>query len=97
MVKLERQRQQLIDSICDGVPTALIKDRAVRLQQRREELQAILDSMEESPVLFHPNMASCYHSEIRNLIASLTDPAARGGAARLLRSLIDKIVLTPAR
>ncbi len=95
MAKLERQRQQLIDSICDGVPAALIRDRAVKLQQRREELQAILDGMHEAPVLFHPNMASRYHSEIKNLIASLTEPAARGGATRILRSLIDKIILTP--
>jgi hypothetical protein len=47
--------------------TALIKDRAIRLQQRREELQAILDSMEESPVLFHPNMAGRYQKELLKL------------------------------
>jgi hypothetical protein len=40
-------------------------------------------------------MAARYHQEIRQLITSLRDPDARGEASRILRSLVDMIVLTP--
>jgi len=95
MAKLERERQQIIKSIADGVPGSLLKDRAIIVQNRREELEALLETTKEAPVLFHPNMASRYHKEIRNLIASLNDPAAKAEAGLILRSLIDRIILTP--
>lgn len=63
--RLERERQEIVDSICRGVPPELICERAVAVQRRREELQRLLDTTEEAPVLFHPNMASRYHKEIR--------------------------------
>ena len=94
LAKLERERQQIIRSIADGVPGSLLKDRAIFVQNRREELQALLDSSQEAPVLFHPNMAERYHKEIRNLIASVNDADMRAEATTILRSLIDKIVLT---
>ncbi|CAH1658930.1 hypothetical protein BOSEA31B_11778 [Hyphomicrobiales bacterium] len=64
MAKLERERQQIIKSIADGVPGSLLKDRAIVVQNRREELEALLESTKEAPVLFHPNMSSRYHKEI---------------------------------
>ncbi|WP_408021690.1 recombinase family protein [Siccirubricoccus phaeus] len=93
--KLERERQQIIRSIAEGVPAELIRDRAVVIQRRREELEQLLNQTEEAPVLFHPNMANRYQKEIRNLIASIADEATRIEAGTILRSLIDKIVLTP--
>ena len=95
LAKLERERQQIIRSIADGVPGSLLKDRAIIVQNRREELEALLETTKEAPVLFHPNMASRYHKEIRNLIASLNDPGAKAEAGLILRSLIDSIILTP--
>ena len=95
MAKLERERQQMIKSIADGVPGTLLKDRAIALQAKREELQALLDSSEEAPVLFHPNMASRYKREVMNLIGLMSDHATRAEAGTILRSLIDKIILTP--
>ena len=93
--KLERERQKIVDSICRGVPPELVRERAVVVQRRREELQHLLDTIEEAPVFFHPNMASRYHKEIRNLLASLSDDHARAEAGMILRSLIERIVLTP--
>ena len=95
LARLERAREEICDSICNGVPTEFIKERAIRIQNRREELQKILETMQEAPILFHPNMASRYQKEIRNLLASLGDKIARAEASRILRSLIDQIVLTP--
>jgi site-specific DNA recombinase len=93
--KLERERQQIIKSISDGVPGAMLKDRAIYVENRRNEVDAILASAKDEPVIFHPNMANRYHMEIRNLVASLNDPAAKAQAAMILRTLIDKVVLTP--
>jgi site-specific DNA recombinase len=95
LVKLERERQQIVQSICDGVPGELVRDRAVYVQSRKEELQGILDSTEVAPVLFHPNMATRYQKEIKNLIASLNHPESKQEAAMILRSLIDRIMMTP--
>jgi site-specific DNA recombinase len=95
LARLEKAREEICDSICNGVPTEFIKDRAIRIQNRREELERLLQDVEEAPILFHPNMANRYHQEIRNLIASLGDAKARSEASRILRSLIDQIVLTP--
>ena len=93
--KLERERQQIIKSISDGVPGELLRDRAVYVQTRRTELETILASTKEETVLFHPNMANRYHMEIRNLVATLSDPHTKQQAAMVLRSLIDRVVLTP--
>ena len=93
--KLERERQQIIKSILDGVSGLLLKDRANAVQARREELEKLIENTKEAPVLFHPNMASRYHKEVRNLIASLGDAEAKAEAGQILRSLIEMIVLTP--
>lgn len=95
LAKLERERQQIVKSICDGVPGEVVRDRAIYVQSRKEELQALLSSTEEVRVTFHPSMATRYHQEIRNLIASLNSDDSRTEAANILRSLIDRIVLTP--
>ena len=79
----------------DGTPAARVKERISVLEDQRAELKELIESTEEAPVLFHPNMAKRYHQEVRRLIASLNQEEHRAKAAGLLRSLIDRIVLTP--
>ncbi len=93
--KLEREKAKLIQSIKDGVPGALLKDDAARIETRLGELQRILVETEEAPVLFHPNMAKRYHKEVRRLIVALNSEEHRSEAAQLVRGLIEKIVLVP--
>lgn len=93
--KLERERQQIIKSIADGVPGAVLKDRAIALQARREELEKLLTETREEPIIFHPSIASRYHDEVQTLIASLSKEESRVEASVIIRSLIDRIVLTP--
>ncbi len=95
--KLERERQQIVQSICDGVPGHVVKDRAIYVQSRKEELEEIIASTKEVQIIFHPNMANRYHKEVRNLLASLSSEDSRIEAANILRSLIDRIVLTPSK
>ena len=93
--KLERDRDKIIQSIKDGVPGSVVKDEAIRIEDRKAELEQLLDDCEEAAPLFHPNMALRYHEEVQRLILSLNTDDHRAEASELLRSLIDRIVLTP--
>jgi site-specific DNA recombinase len=93
--RLEREKAKIIQSIKDGVPGALLKDDATRVQTRLEELAHILENIEETPVLFHPNIAQRYHQQVQRLIAALNEDQHRSEAAELLRGLVEKIVLVP--
>ena len=94
--KIERERKKLVQSILDGVPGEVLKDDAHRIQNRKEELERLLETTNEAPPLFHPNMALRYHEEVQRLIESLNEEDHRAEAAELIRSLIDKVVLSPA-
>lgn len=97
-LELERalkEKDRFVQSIKDGVPATLIKDDLVRVSARCDELKQILDNTEDTPVLIHPRMADRYKKEVAALRAALNDEANRTEAAELLRSLVDKIVLTP--
>ena len=93
--KLARQRENLIQAIKDGVPAAEVKDDLARITARREELEALLADTKEEPVLLHPNMAGYYREQVAALAEALTAEENRAEAADLLRSLVDRIELTP--
>ena len=93
--KIDRQLDKMVDAIADGALFANLKDQITALDERKQELESILNSTEEAPILFHPNMAKRYHQEVRRLIRSLNEEEYRSEAAELLRALIEKIVLTP--
>ena len=86
---------KVIESIKAGVDPTLIKDEANAMQRRKEELEALLADSEEAPIYIHPKMGDRYTLAVSQLIESLNDPAHRDASAKLLRELIDKIVLTP--
>lgn len=92
--KVERGIKKLIKSIMDGVPGHLLKDEAIELDRRKEELTALLDTSDEAPVLLHPAMGQRYKERIANLIGTLKDPEHRDESAQIIRKLIDRIVLT---
>lgn len=93
--KLEREKAKIIQSIKDGVPGTILKDDAIRVQTRLEELEQILESTEEAPILFHPKMAERYHQQVQRLITALNEEQHRSEAGEILRGLIEKIVLVP--
>ena len=93
--KNDRQLDKFVDAIGDGADVSKIKGRMLELEARQKELERLLDTTEEAPVLIHPNMGHRYHVEIQNLMASLNDPAHRDESAQIVRRLIEKIVLSP--
>jgi site-specific DNA recombinase len=93
--KLGRDRERLNQAIKDGVPASEVRDDLARIAARREELEALLDGTTEEPVLLHPNMAAHYRAQVARLAEALNAEENRAEAADLLRSLVDRIELTP--
>ena len=94
--KVKRQLTEMVDAIAEGAPVAPVRDKMNALDQRRQELEESLETAPEAPVVFHPNMAQRYHEEVQRLIESLNTPDHRAEAAAIIRSMVEKIVLTPA-
>jgi DNA invertase Pin-like site-specific DNA recombinase len=91
-----RELDRLVQAIIDGVPGSHVKDRMGELETRKVELKAYIEGAREEPVLLHPNMAQFYRKQVGQLREALTGEDCRTEAAALMRTLIDKIVLTPA-
>lgn len=59
-------------------------------------LEDKLENAEEEPVLIHPEMGRYYREQVTALSEALGDEAYRTEAVAIIRTLVDKIVLTPA-
>ncbi|MDA5556449.1 recombinase family protein, partial [Shimia sp. MMG029] len=93
--KLTREKEKIVQSICDGVPAEMLKDRAVFINDRLKEIETLLTAQAEQKVMFHPNMSARYKQEVSNLMTTLNNPERRVEASQHLRTMIDKVVLIP--
>ena len=93
--KLVKERENLVSAIKQGIAIALIKDDLESVSERLGKIETILQNKEISKPLLHPSMAGRYRKAIGNLTASLNHQEHRSEAHIHLRSLIEKIVLTP--
>ena len=93
--KLIVDEQKMIQAICDGFANEALKEKMHANEARQKELKRLLEGKEEINVLLHPGLAEQYRREVTNLAVSLNQAERRQEAADLIRSLIDKIVLTP--
>ena len=67
------------------------------LEDQKEGFERTLADADEPPALLHPEMAGYYRQQVAELHAALQEEndARRLHAVEILRSLIDRIVLTP--
>tara|TARA_R110001592_G_scaffold363384_1_gene686780 strand:+ start:22271 stop:24064 length:1794 start_codon:yes stop_codon:yes gene_type:complete len=93
--KLATSKDSLIEALTNGIPASEVKEPLDKIIKRREEIEKFLEGRQEEQVILHPNMASRYYKEVMALRTSLNRDDGKVEAADLLRSLIDKIVLTP--
>ena len=84
-----------VNHVSNYVPGAQLKDRIGALETRKTELTERLAEAHEPPPLLHPNMAEMYRQKVTELAAALGHPESRLEAAELLRTLVERIVLTP--
>ncbi len=95
LAKLERDEAKMIQAIIDGYANDELKVKLNSVDGKKAELRALLEDREEAPALLHPAMANRYRDEVKALTTSLKTDDNRYEAAELMRSLIDRIVLTP--
>jgi DNA invertase Pin-like site-specific DNA recombinase len=93
--KITREIDRLIQAIIDGVPGAQVKDKMGQLEARKIELEAKLEDGEEETVLIHPEMGRYYRDQVAALSEALGDEDYRAEAVAIIRTLVDKVVLTP--
>lgn len=95
--RIDRELKKLIQAITDGVPGATLKDQFIEREARKAELTTLLATAEEPPALLHPNMATHYREQVSHLHTSLREETEekRLEAGEVLRSLVQRIVLTP--
>jgi site-specific DNA recombinase len=82
----------------DGImPKEAIREQSHALYARKKDLEQSLAEAVEPPPLLHPEMASFYRDQVAQLHEALHDDtqSSRLRASEAIRSLVDKIVLTP--
>jgi len=67
------------------------------LDNERNGLLAAIEAVKAPPVEIHPHAADVYRRKVRDLKKYLTtaDPEARNEALRILRELVEKVVIRP--
>ena len=78
----------------DGDP-GIVRDELRSLEARRRDLERALGaSNKDSSVEVHPNIGELYAKKVRELPALLADDTTRPQAMDIIRSLIDRVVVT---
>jgi len=94
---VERKMAGIMAAIEDGMYTPALKERMKALEKRKAEIEGLLAGADAPPVIrLHPNMAEVYRLKVAELEVALNDDSIKAEASELLRSLIDRVVLTPA-
>ncbi len=93
--KLASNREKLIQAIKNAIPASEVKDDLGLIAAQREELQTVIENTDEEPALLHPHMAAYYRQQVTSLTEALNHDDNRAEAADIIRSLVDRIELTP--
>src|SRR5215472_18931299 len=94
---VEHKIAGIMTAIEDGMYTPALKERMKVLEGRKAEIEAIVAIAEPpSVVQLHPNAAEIYRRKVADLDLALNDDSIKVEAGEILRSLIDRVVLTPA-
>lgn len=87
---------RLVQMILDGVAsTATLKDKINANSARIEELKILTQDQPVVPPILHPSMALHYRYEVGKLMELLHTPDTKAEAIMRLRTLVEKIALTP--
>jgi len=95
LARVRHRLGRIVDAIADGIPSRTLKDELLALEERREELERQIATAEEPPPLLHPSLPEVYRQKVAALHEALAVEGSRDQAFELIRSLVDKVVLTP--
>jgi len=97
IAKIDRDLDKLVDMILRGGNADKINQRMLKMEARKRDLEARLAATKEPLPTLHPRMAHHYREQLDNLTLALSagDECNRLKATEIIRSLIERIVLTP--
>ncbi|PWR18373.1 recombinase family protein [Zavarzinia compransoris] len=94
--QITRKLDQLIDAVSEGFRSADLQQRLDDLSSRKDELKRQLDKPLQSPPRLHPNLADHYRAKVDQLHLALANESIRPEALEEIRSLIERVVLSPS-
>ena len=95
LADVEKKIASMIAVIEDGGYVRGMVDRLRELEARQDELTQRLSAVPADLPDIHPNVADIYRRRVARLAEALSHAEDRDAAASAIRSLIDRIVLTP--
>ena len=100
IVRIDRNLDRLLNLILssdDVEASKRVMKQMKALEDQKEGLERRLADADEPPALLHPEMAGYYRKQVAALHAALQEEGdtRRLRAVEVLRSLVDRIVLTP--
>ncbi|MEQ8694527.1 MAG: recombinase family protein [Gammaproteobacteria bacterium] len=93
--KVSAKIKRLVSAIADGIDAKSVKDELLELEAKQEDLKQLLSEPKSAEPLLHPNLAEVYRAKVADLHTSMNADDTKNKAFELIRSLVDKIVLTP--
>jgi site-specific DNA recombinase len=96
LAKVQREQARFIEAIREGAPAGPLAQPMALLEKEEQRLvEAIGDAKKPDPIRLHPGMAQIYRRRIADLVGALVEEDDSGTAREAIRSLIDRVVLTP--
>jgi site-specific DNA recombinase len=95
---LDRQINNIVDAIAEGVATSAMKAKLIELESEKETLSADKAAFAQAGnvVVLHPAAVDAYRKKLTNLQAALTsDEQERREAMDIVRSLVSGIQVVP--
>ena len=94
---VHRKIAGILAAIEDGLCTPALKERMKALETRKGRASgAVTDAEPPAVIRLHPNAAVVYRRKVAELELALNNDSIKAEAGEILRSLIDRVVLTPA-
>ncbi len=86
----------MLKGIEDGLYNPSMKERMAALEAGKALLQTRLEQVGIAPTIrVHPNLPAIYQTKVARLAEVLNAPDVQAEAQEIIRSLIERIVLTP--
>jgi site-specific DNA recombinase len=96
LAEIDRKLDAIVRAIEDGGYNPTLKARLTTLELEKAQAESRLRTSKPAPVVrLHTNLPRLYRSKIERLAEALNAPGTVTEAAEIMRSLIDRIVLTP--
>jgi len=95
LATVERAIEEIVAAIEDGGYRRALSDRLGELERQRDEIKTRLAETPHDLPDLHPGIAEGYRRKVERLTETLRDPELRQEAGDAIRSLIERVTLTP--